>query len=180
MLAEYAAAIMVEGSMGVKDLFIYGQGTCVYAEDYYVLAKVKNVGCEIIATYNALAYIDRYRDFDRIKADFTSLNYYMLFGLFGSNPLKIDDYLTSLSVEHKTYYSPKRFESSLADGSVFIMSFWLGFPFASGIHTIMGIYSEGSFLAYNYYNNSTEIFPANTLEDLLDGGSFILGINIRG
>ena len=158
--------------------FIHSQVTCEYAEDYFGLSNIRKAGCGAVATYNALLQIGRPMDFNSIKWDFVRKWYLAFGGLLGTWPFMIDDYLNDLGVNTTTYYRMDRFEDNLSEGTVFIISFFWS-PITEGAHTVMGVYSEGKYMMYNHSGYSAEVEPRNSLDEILEGGSFWMGIIIK-
>ncbi len=158
---------------------IYDQLTC---PDFKIGdSLIEDVGCEIIATYNALFLIDEPHPLSDIIMSFEKNGYIMYEGTFGSDPYAIPEYLNSVSVESTEINDFSEMNSlinsHIGDGSTFIISFWNSSSFLDGVHTI-ALYTDPAQLHPIYLYNMNENY-ADTLEDVTDEECFIVGYIIN-
>jgi len=129
--------------------YINGQAKGSIPEMRYGLCSMSFNGCEVIAVYNALVYIGRKIPLE--EAAYFMERHKMLAGVFGGNPFSL--------ISHPAFRNTasRRIEkySEIENADAFIVSFWCGKTFFSGIHTVFGIHREnGSVAIYNRYNSS--------------------------
>ncbi|MCR5754352.1 MAG: RHS repeat-associated core domain-containing protein, partial [Acetatifactor sp.] len=142
----------------------------------YGLTKISGVGCEIIATYNALVYNGKDVYFPDIIMQFELNNMEFLYGYFGSWVHKISDALDYYNVDYITYLPGITNLDDFANFSYirhqFIISFeWPLYIFKDfnnslntiwlpSIHTVFGTEWDNKLTVYNYYGDKSipEIF----------------------
>lgn len=131
---------------------INGQSTGIIPDLRYGLFSMSYNGCEVIAVYNALVYLNKNMPLDEVS--YIMEKHRILLGAFGSNPYCFDKLGDSLSLKAERIYK--------TDGiSAFIISLWCGKPFFSGIHTMFCILDKGRITVYNRYNQDIHerIYP---------------------
>jgi len=90
--------------------YIYGQGVSVVKDMCYANAKVSKVGCELIAIYNASKLLGKQLKLSEIISEFdvnprTQVIYG--FGIFGTDPKAIYEYLEYHRFKYEYRASPK-------------------------------------------------------------------------
>lgn len=142
-------------------------------------------GCEVIAVYNALNIIGKYTSLSEIIYEFEinkamsfSLNFlkthptklkilpYLLLifskirvnfksGVYGTNPIKIGDYLATHNCKYAFCETLNELEHSVKIGGVYIISAWNEKKLGSAIHTFcISADKSGLLHTYNGYNDN--------------------------
>ena len=129
---------------------INGQSMGIIPDFRYGLFSMSYNGCEVIAVYNALAYLNKNIPLDEVA--YIMEKHRILFGIFGGNPYcfdKLPDLIRAYRIKN------------IQGISEFIISFWCGKPFLSGIHTMFCTCSNGKITVYNRYNQDIHerIYP---------------------
>lgn len=129
---------------------INGQATGIIPYFRYGLFSMAYNGCEVIAVYNALEYFNKNIPLDEVA--YTMEKYKILMGLFGGSPYCFDKLKNLINAERI---------QNIEGISEFIISFWCGKPFLSGIHTMFCTCINGRITVYNRYNQDTDkrIYP---------------------
>lgn len=137
-------------------------------------ASMKNVSCEIIATYNALTLAGKEVDFFKLAFEF-ELNATLytkglpiIAGCFGSDPLKIAYCLDAYNASYEIVHSCAAVDEALKTGRSGIISYrWplIGSVMYLPIHTFSAVYDNSDLSkpikAFNRYSNHTK--PMNYL-----------------
>ena len=144
-------------------------------------SSIADVGCEIIATYNALLLLDNRYPLSDIIMSFEKNGYIMSNGTFGSDPYGIAEYLDSISVETTEINDFREMQSMVdsdnGDLAVYIVSFWNSSSFLDGIHTIaLSTDSEQFYPIYAYNCHWTEV---GYFSEITDEECFIVGYRIN-
>lgn len=129
-------------------------------------ASMKNVSCEIIATYNALTLAGKEVDFFKLAFEFElNATLYtkgipLIEGCFGSDPLKIAYCLDAYNASYEIVHSCAAFDEALKTGRSGIISYrWplIGTVMHLPIHTFAAVYDDsdtsGPIKAFNRYSN---------------------------
>ena len=134
----------------------------------YDKAKIKDVGCELVAVYNVMKRLGKWQNFANLITEFVINGLSWNYGYFGTESKYLAKYFDSHSVKYSHYYKDvSRFEKKAKKGRIAIMSFWNSGWFCDGIHTVAVFYKNGKWIVYNYskydettssFNNLTEIF----------------------
>lgn len=140
---------------------------------YYGVAEMPGVGCEIVATYNAMVLLGKKPSLRSIILEFESNGSQWLLGTMGSNPNKIRRYLFWHSPV--MFYTCNSLERVVKSRGVIIFAAWnvRGNVFA-GLHTIAIRYTGTMFYAYNYYKNSTRVKYFKHWDQIFAEGEFIV------
>lgn len=126
---------------------INGQRLGYAADMRYGLCRMSFNGCECIAVYNALVYLNDPQPLSGIA--YCLERYKMLFGIFGCNPYRTAKVLGMYGAAFE------RTEDISKDGA-YILSFWTGFPLLSTIHTVFCTVEADGITVYNRYGNCPE------------------------
>lgn len=162
---------------------VYGQGNKSVKNMKYGWKKLDYNGCEIIAVYNALK-LQGYKgvNLPDIIAEFELNNMAWLRGMLGTKPSDLSKYFIAHKIGVNSYERLKDFKNATKVNSVYIVSFWNdSIPF-DGIHTITvkdtRIGGRRKYVAYNRYNSATSTVSYNSIEDVLEEGTFICAYSI--
>lgn len=171
--------------MDGKELLIYQNGGA-FKDLKFASTKMKDTGCGIMATYNALLLAGYQVDFFKLALEFeynglTEFSVFSLFapsGAFGSDPYKIRNCLEAYCVSYSTYQSKDfdgssqacdAFNKALLEGQcgIILVSLpWKNTDIYLSMHYFTARYDSSEsvkpFCTYNYYGGETTqiIFPS--------------------
>jgi len=147
---------------------INGQATGVIPELRYGLFSMSYNGCEVIAVYNALAYMNKNTSLDEVA--YIMEKHRILLGIFGCSPYCFDKLGNLIRAE--------RIRS--IDGiRMFIISFWNDVPFLSGIHTVFCTSGKNGIIVYNRYNQDTNKRMYPDFESFKNGRKIISAYAVK-
>ena len=147
---------------------------------YYGLSKMSVVGCEIIATYNAMVLLGKKPSLRSIIYEFENNGSMFLYGTMGSFPSRINRYFDNHDITYIKYTSVDELKDSVKYFGIYVISFWTKTPLFSSIHTVAVYYTGYEFLVYNRYNNSTSVMSYKSIESIFSDGRFIVAYKILG
>lgn len=153
--------------------FIYGQGLGPTKNMQYGTHYVDYNGCELIAVYNALFQLGDRHPLSNIiyNARTTEGVTWGTGAVFGTHPEKIGTLLEGLGHDYRSTKNRNEFNSLLAPGGTYIVSFWTGKTGISPIHTVMfNMVDWNTIKVYNYSNltSSAKLFYALDNQTALD------------
>ena len=126
------------------------------------------VGCELIATYNAMLALGSPVPLGYI-ADYYDDHAMVLDGHWGTHPAAIPEYFkrqgyTVSTLYNSDVYSYSEFDMLFDSSTVVIMSYWNNPDSVAGaLHTVMIVRTEdGKILVYNYWRDGDEPFSECT------------------
>ena len=131
---------------------VHGQGVDAAGEFAYGNSQMKDSGCGVIGTYNALY-------------------------LLGKDPSLV---LKQYGVQYEEYTDPDALEREAGEGDVMIVSIWnrKGTIF-EGYHTFAVQKVNGELMVYNRFNNSAESTEKKTMGEVIENGQFIVGYRVQ-
>lgn len=138
-----------------------------------------NAGCEVIATYNALLYYDKWMDVRDIANDFEA-DGVILFGAFGSTPDAICRYLNKQGLT-ATLYTCEEIDDydQYLNGGVGIITFWWedsldfeNFQRSFMIHTVMLRTVGSKIYAYNMYSSEDKT-PFLSVQEMISSKGIV-------
>lgn len=130
-------------------------------------AKMSNVCCGILAVYNVLKLCERSVDLLRLAAEFEQAAIPAIpFGVFGSDPFRIDRCLAAYGVSCTKYRRLDELESALTQGKLGIVSYMFGFPDLRA-HTFAVEKTADGIIAYNRYSDDRKTRLAPSVGDML-------------
>ncbi len=135
---------------------ICGQALGAVGKMRYGICPMSFNGCEVIAVYNALAYLGRPQPLCEVAAYMERFR--MLCGFFGCNARYLGKALGHFGAECTR---TKSYEGAEA----FIITFWTGFPFFSSLHTVFCVRTRKGIKVYNSYNTCPDVRIYSTLSD---------------
>ena len=156
--------------------YVFGQDTSPANQMRYGLYNLSYNGCEVIAVYNALKYLGKFKHLYYIIQEF-ELNggSIWLDGLFGTYPTAIGQYMKKQGFKVKTFYLTKTMDEYIQYGRCFIIVY----AHTSGIHAVMarGTSDGKRIVVYNRYNNCTTTRIVSSISQLVkeDGFKLIVG-----
>ena len=131
-------------------------------------------GCELIAVYNALKFLGKFKYLYNIIHDFELNGDIWVDGLFGTKPTAIKDYMKSMGFKVKSFYFTKTMDTYIQYNRCFIIVY----AHSSGIHTVMARGTpSGRIAVYNRYNNCTTVKIVSSISQLVreDGFKMLVG-----
>ena len=157
---------------------IYNQNYGDVARLRYGAKTMDSNGCELIAIYNAAYLLGYPLGIQNIAYE---MEYYGIWldGHFGTHPTSIGSYMSSKGFKVKTI-SKDRMNSCTTKDTVFIISFWnTKFNIFDELHTVAVICKgKNSFDVYNWGDRKSSATPFKTVNEILDGGAWIIGYMI--
>ena len=135
--------------------YILGQGLNPVSNMVYGASRrlISNVGCELIAVYNALKWLGHYQSFSQVilEAEMNDLPWFN--GRFGTDPKDLYLYFKAHNIKYKKYEKLDEFRKKMRHSKVGIISQW-NKRCIDGLHTFFIFRKKGKYYAYNYYNDS--------------------------
>ena len=159
----------------IKWGFINGQGHGKVSKLKFGFFRMAYNGCEVIAIYNALQLKGRGVPISSIAFEMEVNGASTLFGVFGSNPYVIGNYLSFHRIRYSRLMNSKAMKRLIRNNGIYIISYWVGKPFRSSIHTVAFKYRNGVYTVYNDNNDVTGTKPFYSLSGIYKGGGFIVG-----
>ena len=163
---------------GVGLITGYVNGQSNYSDYLVGSTNMSGVGCEIIATHNALKLSGNSSELCSVIRSFETNGYLMANGYVGSDPYAIGEYLSAKSVSYTEYPDNDSYSSfakavakslSAKERKTFIISFWNSKHIGDGLHTVAFRTSNGSIVAYNRYSNVSTTKTYSSLNDFFAG-----------
>ncbi|MCR5786454.1 MAG: hypothetical protein K6G28_01975 [Acholeplasmatales bacterium] len=139
----------------------------LYSDWYFGFATIAEVGCEIIATYNAMIDIGKKQDFAKMIFDFEMSNimFDIGFGHLGSNPRQIYRYLDKYGVSYDKYNSLDKLKNATKNDETYKIIFTSKNDESfAGIHAIHTFFIEKSNGMYHSYNSYDRFESYDTLD----------------
>lgn len=127
----------------VKGGYIYSQASLKGQK--YFLARAEYTACEAVAIYNALIYLKKPTEFDRVRSAFLTSGALTLFfvGFFGGNPYSLGRVLRRFGVQAQ-YVK----HDEITEGGCILSFFNRG---SLSLHTIFCERRSDGFYAYNLF-----------------------------
>ena len=164
---------------GQKSKYIYNQNAMYIKNMEYGKSnsKLTDVGCELIAVYNALKKIGKTKMLHSIICEFELNGLAWLNGRFGTKPENLQYFFIAHSIKYSMYTSKSSFVKKAKKSKVCIMSFWNSNPPWNGLHTIAFYYKNKKWHSFNRFSNSSYVSEEtyNSFNGLLNGRAFIRG-----
>ena len=143
---------------------------------------IKNVGCELVAIYNAMLYLNKADSLKNIiKYAENNHMLYLQSGVLGTNPAKIYKYLKYRNVKYSICDEPRIFFSCLMNNYYGIITFTNKNFLKNGIHTFFLFYDKNNkeYVVFNGYD--AKITSAKRYKNISDvskngGSSYFYGI----
>ena len=159
----------------IKWGFINGQGRGKVSKLRFGFLRMAKNGCEVIAIYNALQLKGRGTPISSIAFEMEVNGASTLFGVFGSNPYVIGNYLSFHRIRYRRAMSLNAMKKLIRNNGVYIISYWVGRPLRSMVHTVAFKYRNGVYTVYNDNDRDTRALPFPSLTSIYGNGSFIAG-----
>ena len=136
------------------------------------------MGCEMIAAYNALHFVNRPKPLGRVIETFEHRRWLLLGGHWGADPYAIGRYFAEEGLSFRTFAGRKQAAAFLetvhtGEDRVFVLSYWLGDRVFSGAHAITLVRRNGQLWGYNLHNGQTAPVLLDRFE--LPAHRFIVG-----
>ncbi len=155
---------------------ITGQGNRYPSQFAYATFMTAHNGAEPVAVYNAAQLCAHPVSFTDILTEFEGNGLALLDGYAGTDPRALPPFFDSHRLSYTLYESQADFVAEIAEGDVFIVSFWNDrfFRELKGMRTVAGTYRGGVWTVYNMHNDDVEPRSYRTLPETLRGKKFIL------
>lgn len=141
-----------------------------------------DVGCEIVATYNALRLNGRQISISNIIRSFEKDGYLMSEAYFGSDPYAIGDYLDSIYVNYTEYANNSSYTNfknavtnNISSKNTYIVSYWNTDSLLGGLHTVAFSTNGGTIYIYNLHTGDTKVSTRTSLSQFVESDRFIAG-----
>ena len=99
----------------------------------------------------------------------------MLYGVFGSNPHFIGNYLYFHKIRCTKATSVNAMKKLIRNNGVYIITFWTGRAYRTSIHTVAFKYRNGIYTVYNDSNRNPKEKTRYSLSSIYSNGVFIMG-----
>lgn len=157
--------------------YINGQRIGPVAGFRYGAHRYAGVGCEIIATYNALCALGVQASITDIGRRYEACGGEMLLGAWGTNPFSIEKVMAGYGVCLRRFENIAEFSRFNNMGkTALILSFWnrKGNIFR-GVHTVAVEYADGKYIAYNRFDTISYALAYGSIEAVIGNGKLIVG-----
>ena len=139
-----------------------------------------HMGCEMIALFNALHFLERPQPLEPIVRAFEGRRWLLLGGRWGASPYAIGAYAREHALPHTVCRGKGRYEAFARDvlqgpGRVFVVSYWLGDTVFSGAHAAVLVRRDGILWGYNLFNGQQAPLQVPDLSCLCYADRFIVG-----
>lgn len=158
---------------------INGQENLPYANDRIGLGSYGKSGCAFIAVYNAMQLIGKPQSLHSVTSEVFLYHGTVCFGAGGVGPWSIKSYFMAHGVETEGSFSAAELTQDISEGDVIVFTVWNDKTITGGWHAMTALYTNGRYLVFNQYNDSTTYVPFSSLEDVYSRGVWIYGIRIR-
>ena len=143
-------------------------------------AVMKDSGCEVIATYNALLLLGKVVSVAGCAKRYEEQGCltrapFITYGAFGVNPYDIGKVVGSYGVNYSIVTLDQ-----MCDPGIYILSYWNDAKVTHGIHTIAVHTRNGMCYMYNYTMNSNTglgVLPSAFVKTFVDG--YIIGYKLK-
>ena len=159
----------------IKWGLINGQGLGKVSRLKYGLFRMAYNGCEVIAVYNALQLKGKGLPISLVAFEMEINGSSMLYGVFGSNPHFIGNYLYFHKIRYTKATSVNAMKKLIRNNGVYIITYWTGRAWRTAIHTVAFKYRNGLYTVYNDSNKWPNVAYYRSFPALYSGGSFIMG-----
>ena len=159
----------------IKWGFINGQELGKVSRLKYGLFRMAYNGCEVIAVYNALQLKGKGLPISLVAFEMEINGSSMLYGVFGSNPHFIGNYLYFHKIRYTKATSVNAMKKLIRNNGVYIITFWTGRAYRTSIHTIAFKYRNGIYTVYNDSNRNPKEKTRYSLSSIYSNGVFIMG-----
>lgn len=159
----------------MKHNLIYGQCNNPVSTLCYGRKRkpVSQVGCGVVAVYNALVFKGRDAEFTEVLKSMEEMRMPWFFGVFGTKPFSLRRFFRENNIPNMNYISSKRFIGSLTNGRIGIVCAWnRGFR---GLHFYCVYRENGEYLSLNFISsNQPQSFDINEITPLRFVTGYIL------
>ena len=161
----------------IRDELIHDQTKEKVAKLKLGAASMSDVGCEVIAVYNAkillgdenVSLADMIQTFEDQKAITMAT---ILKGKFGSNPFALNRVFHAEGLKSTKIHGFKEMTNT---PGVYVVSFWNDSSFDSQVHTVaVKVINETNKIVYNHYSNDNNVWSYETYSEHL----FITGYRV--
>ena len=159
---------------------VHGQGVAAAGEFAYGNSQMKDSGCGVIGTYNALYLLGKDPSLAEVGRRYEISGAMAGGGAWGTNPYGAPQVLKQYGVQYEEYTDPDALEREAGEGDVMIVSIWnrKGTIF-EGYHTFAVQKVNGELMVYNRFNNSAESTEKKTMGEVIENGQFIVGYRVQ-
>ena len=159
---------------------VHGQGVDATGEFAYGNSRMKDSGCGVIGTYNALYLLGKEPSLAEVGRRYEISGAMAGGGAWGTNPYGAPQVLKQYGVQYEEYTDPDALEREAGEGDVMIVSIWnrKGTIF-EGYHTFAVQKVNGELMVYNRFNNSAESTEKKTMGEVIENGQFIVGYRVQ-
>ena len=159
---------------------VHGQGVDAAGEFAYGNSQMKDSGCGVIGTYNALYLLGKEPSLAEVGRRYEISGAMAGGGAWGTNPYGAPQVLKQYGVQYEEYTDPDALEREAGEGDVMIVSIWnrKGTIF-EGYHTFAVQKVNGELMVYNRFNNSAESTEKKTMGEVIENGQFIVGYRVQ-
>ena len=190
MKSEYSHNCKVYDQKYKYNSYIWGQNNAPFTNMTYGGNKISNVGCEIMAVYNAIISCGYDLYFPDLVLQFSMNGMKLLGGMWGSNIYELDDVLYAYGVRYEKYYLEKSFLEEINRSDRFILSVMNNNSIFNGKHTFYcynnynyflddnGNPTENNIIMYNY-NCWEDNYTKENVNNVLTENSFLVGYLIE-
>lgn len=155
--------------------YINGQALGKVSQFKFGFFRMSYNGCEVIAIYNALRLKRKGMPLSRIAFEMEVNGASTLYGIFGSNPYFIGNFLLANSIKFIRAFTAVKLGHYVRNNGVYIISFWNTKTVFGGIHTVAATYYHNKFVVYNRYSNVSKLYYYGSIQSIYSKGRFIVG-----
>ncbi len=186
MKSEYSHNCKVYNQKYKQNSYIVGQNNAPFTNMTYGGNKISDVGCEIMAVYNAIISCGYDLYFPDLVLQFSMNGMKLLGGMWGSNRYELDKALYAYGIRHEKYYLEETFLEEINRSDRFILSVVNNNNIFEGLHTFFVINTH--YYLPNYNENTMQFFNYNAekygytneyLNEILKEDKYIVGYLIE-
>ena len=158
---------------------INGQGNLPYSSHSIGWGSYEKSGCGYIAVYNAMQLIGQPQSLQSVTSEIFDIHGSVFYGAGGVGPWSMQSYFDAHDISYTGSHSAEVLTAGISEGSVIVYTIWnkKGNIF-KGWHAMTALYTDGSYLVFNRYNNSTSHVEYSALSESYANGAWIYGIRI--
>lgn len=159
---------------------VHGQGVDAAGEFAYGNSQMKDSGCGVIGTYNALYLLGKDPSLAEVGWRYEISGAMAGGGAWGTNPYGAPQVLKQYGVQYEGYTDPDALEREAGEGDVMIVSIWnRKGTIWGGYHTFAVQKVNGEYQMYNRYNEWEKEKSVDNIGEVIADGQFIVGYRVQ-
>ena len=159
---------------------VNGQGVQPFSDAPFGWSTYEQAGCGVIATYNMMQLLGELMSLGDIGDEYSQVHGTLLGGIFGVAPWHISSFLQTHNIEAIGCTRATEVEQNISEGDIVIFTVLNSVKnVMHGFHTMTAQYKDGSYTAYNVYNNIRHPYQYDCFGEIYKGGALIEAFVIK-